>query len=175
MTLDEAKYLADTVIAKLVPYTERAIVCGSVRRKKKECKDVDIVVIPRRDPVKDMFGMVIGYDVIPEFVQVVNQWPKVIGSTSGKMTRRIINGHQVELHMASKDNFGIIQAIRTGDGDFSHMLVIRAAKLGFIHQDGCLYNAKEQKLSVPEEDDYFKLLNLPYIQPELRNKDAFRK
>lgn len=173
MELSHARSIADTIIAKLAPFVERALITGSIRRKRSEVSDIDLVVIPRRDQVKDMFQQPTGWIVVPEFIAAVNQWPKVKGEPYGKMTSRIVNGHKVELYMANADNFGAITLIRTGDADFTHMIMKRVNQCGLEQRDGYLWKNGSQ-LSIPDEETYFRLLGLPYIEPEKRNADAFR-
>ena len=173
MDLAHATHIADTIIAKLSPYCDRAMKCGSIRRRKPEVSDIDIVVIPRRDQVRDMFQNPTGWIVIPEFVATVNQWTKVKGEPYGRMTSRIFEGHKVELYMANEDNFGAITLIRTGDSDFTHMIMKQVNKCGLEQRDGYLWDGV-RKLSIPTEQEYFRVLGLPYIEPEKRNADAFR-
>jgi hypothetical protein len=80
MTRTETRALADKVIGILKPYIinilkgtiERGLVCGSYRRSKPECKDLDIVIEPKREAVKDLFGTITGYKPIDGFINAVN-------------------------------------------------------------------------------------------------------
>lgn len=174
MTYTEARYLADTIITKLAPVCDKIKICGSIRRKQKEVSDVDIVVLPRRTPVKDMFGEISGFIVIPEFVLAINQWEKIKGDPLGKYTQRLVDGHKVEISITTPENYGNIVAIRTGNSDFTHLLMIRALKLGLQQRDGFLWN-DSKLIPCPTEEEYFRVLNLPYIEPENRNANSFKK
>lgn len=174
MTLSEAHYLAESIIAKLMPVTFRIQICGSVRRKKKEVSDLDLVLVPHRDAVKDMFGNVTGTQVAPEFARIINQWTKIKGEADGKYTQRIVDGHKVEFTMCQQDNFGVLQIIRTGDSEFTHMLMKRVNKMGLEQRDGYLWR-DDNRLTIEDEKDYFRILELPYIEPENRNADAFKR
>lgn len=174
MTLHEAQYIADGIKAKLAPYCERILVAGSIRRQKKDCSDIDLVVIPRRDQIKDLFQTVIDTPPVPEFINIVNSWTKLIGDPTGKYCKRLLpDGHKLEISICSDDNFGCIQIIRTGDQDFTHNLMKRALKLGFAQMDGYLWSG-DKKLPMYDEEDYFKVLDLPYIHPKNRDANAFR-
>ena len=48
LSYERAKELGDEVLAKLEPYIEKGIIAGSVRRKKTQCHDVDLVIEPKR-------------------------------------------------------------------------------------------------------------------------------
>lgn len=174
MTLHDAQYLADGIKAKLAPCCDRILIGGSIRRQKKEVTDVDIICIPRRDQVKDLFGTVIDTPPVPEFIDIVNSWTKLIGDPTGKYCKRLLpDGHKLEISICQADNFGCIQIIRTGNQEFTHMLMKRALKLGFAQMDGYLWSG-DRRLPMFEEEDYFKCLDLPYIHPKDRDANAFR-
>ncbi len=174
MEYSYAKYVADSVVAKLAPSCDKIKVCGGVRRHKPEPHDVDIVVIPRRDVWKDMFGDVIPSPPVPEFIATVNQWTKLKGDPDGKYTQRLLkNGVKLEISIATPDNFGALVLIRTGDADFSQMIMKRVLKCGLQQKDGFLWN-EDKIIPLHEEEDYFKVLNLPYIEPSKRDINAFK-
>lgn len=174
MTLRQATEQAEAIRSLLEPLCERIEICGSIRRKQPEVSDIDIVCIPMRDPVKDMFGNQTHMEVWPEFISIVNQWTKIKGEPTGRYTQRIVSGVKVELSMGSPANFGCLQIIRTGNSDFSHMLIKRVLKCGLEQRDGHLYNSDGIMLPISDERQYFDVLNLPFVQPENRNADAFR-
>lgn len=174
MTFDEGKYIAQKVVAVLKPVTEQIKVCGSLRRLQKDVSDIDIVVIPKRTPIKDLFGNNSGYQVDPEFVKVVNAWEKIKGDPTGKYCQRLVDGAKVEISIANKENWGNLTLIRTGNSDFSHMIMKRVLKMGFEQRGGYLYDG-DKVIPLYDEKDYFRVLNLPFIEPKDRNKDAFRK
>src|SRR4029077_217192 len=131
MELSQARYLAEGVVSKLKDTCERIMIAGSVRRHKKECHDLDIVLIPRRVPKRDMFGNIEGEQVVPEFISVVNGWKKIKGESTGKYTQRLLPEMvKLEISITDATTWGPITLIRTGDSDFTHMLMIRARKLG---------------------------------------------
>jgi DNA polymerase/3'-5' exonuclease PolX len=175
MDYAQACYIAQGVVAKLKPVTDRIMVCGSLRRRKKtDIRDLDMVLIPKRQDKKDMFGIVIGKEVDQNFINVVNSWEKVKGDPTGKYTQRLLpDGTKLELALAVPENFGNITMIRTGNSDFSHMMMSIALKRGLKQEGGFLY--RESKL-IPlyDERQYFEVLGVPYIEPEFRDKDAFR-
>ena len=71
----KAKEIADSVLQKLKPHCERIEIAGSIRRKKANPNDIEIVAIPKPYDV-DLFESGIA--------TVVNQWEKVKGRLEGK-------------------------------------------------------------------------------------------
>ncbi len=174
MDLAYARSLAETVVARLAPVCEKVAICGGIRRHKPDPHDIDIVVLPRRDQEKDMFGTVTGHVVIPEFITCVNQWTKIKGEATGKYTQRLLkDGRHLEISIAQENNFGCLQLIRTGDSDFSQLIMKRVLQCGLQQRDGYLWNDKEI-IPIREEEDYFRVLNLPFVEPSKRDINAFR-
>ena len=161
MQLDKALEIAIKTKELLAPYCERIEIAGSIRRKKAEVKDIELVAIPKP------------YDVglfENGIATVVNQWKKVKGELPCKYTQRILpDGITLDLFFANQENWGLIYALRTGSADYSHKVLATGwVKLGYNSEGGQLsINGKEIK--IPEEKDLFKLIGIPYIEPELRN------
>lgn len=161
MQLDKALEIAEKTKELLVPYCERIEIAGSIRRKKPEVKDIELVAIPKP------------YDVglfENGIATVVNQWKKVKGELPCKYTQRILpDGITLDLFFANQENWGLIYALRTGSADYSHKVLATGwVKLGYNSEGGQLsINGKE--INIPEEKDLFKLIGIPYIEPEFRN------
>jgi DNA polymerase/3'-5' exonuclease PolX len=164
MELSEARFLADHVINKLMPYCERISTAGSLRRQCKECSDIDLVLIPKRRDVTDLFGDVIGDEPIPEFIHAVQQWKKIKGEATGKYTVREVDGHHVELFICTPLNWGLILFIRTGSAEFSHKIAKRWVDFGYHGINGYLTRGG-MPVAVREEHDLFRFLGLEYIEP----------
>jgi len=167
MELSEARYIAEHVIQKLMPYCERISLAGSIRRERPECSDIDLVIIPKRVDITDLFGNVIGEEPIPEFIAAVQQWPKIKGEPTGKMTVREVKGHHVELFICNKNNFGFILLVRTGSSGFSKKMASRWVKFGYHGEDGYL-TRDGRPCAVREEIDFFKYLGMNYVEPKDR-------
>lgn len=168
MELSDARYKAERIVSKLAPYCDKTLIVGSIRRKMKECSDIDIVLQVKQVPIKDLFDNTVGHKPMKEFVDVVNSWEKIKGDPTGKYTqRRLEDGTKLELSIADSTNFGCLELIRTGDQEFVHQLMKRVLRLGFNQTNGHLYN---DNILIPiyDERDYFAILNLPFVKPEMR-------
>lgn len=174
MDLSQARYIADGVIAHLKPSSERIMIVGGIRRHKSDVHDIDICVIPRKDKLTDMFGQDAGEEVCAEFIQAVNCWTKIKGEPTGKYTQRLLPQMiKLEISICDRATWPTITLIRTGDAEFTHMLMKRALKLGFNQKDGLLWDG-DKAVHLLDETDYFRVLNLPFIIPEKRDKNAFK-
>jgi DNA polymerase (family 10) len=74
----------------------------------------------------------------------------------------------LEVQVSSPHMAGAALAWHTGSRRHLQWLQARAAKLGFSFANGRLEDSSTTALSVPDEETFYRLLNLPYIPPELR-------
>jgi hypothetical protein len=69
-TYADAKRLADQLLAELSPVCERIEIAGGVRREKSDPHDIELVAIPKTEPMKDMFGAVAGQrNLLNQFIE----------------------------------------------------------------------------------------------------------
>ncbi len=157
MKYEDAKKIADKYVNILKPYCSRISVAGSIRRKKPEVKDLEIVCVR-------------GKLLEPLFFKKVNEWQKVKGEPTGKYTQRILpEGIKLDLFMCNEDNWGNIFSVRTGSAEYSHkVLACGWVKAGYKSKDGYLTDCNGKKVPLREEKDLFELINIPYIEPEKR-------
>lgn len=161
MNYDEAKQIADKILLQLRPHCERIEIAGSIRRKKAEVKDIEIVAIPKPFEV-GLFESGIA--------TVVNKWEKVKGDLPCKYTQRILpEGIKMDLFFAEPENWGLIFAIRTGSAEYSHKVLATGwVKKGYQARDGYLWHGRD-KYNCREEIDLFNRIQLKYVEPEFRN------
>lgn len=157
----EAYKIALKVLEQLRPFCSRIEIAGSIRRKKADCGDVEIVAIPKPYEI-GLFQNGIA--------NVVNQWEKVRGELPCKYTQRILpSGIKLDLFFAEEENWGLKFAIRTGSADYSYKILAKGwVRQGFKSDEGYLFKDGE-KYEIREEEDLFKLIGVPYVEPENRN------
>ncbi|WP_298266060.1 hypothetical protein [uncultured Lutibacter sp.] len=161
MKYEKAIIIAEKIKKQLAPHCERIEIAGSIRRKKPNVGDIEIVAIPKP------------YDVglfESGIATVVKKWEKVKGELPCKYTQRILpEGIKLDLFFAERDNWGNIFALRTGSASYSHLeLASRWRSMGYNSEGGYLFRDGE-RIAVGEEEDLFKLLHMPYVPPEKRN------
>ncbi len=156
----EAFEIAERIRQQLAPHCERVEIAGSIRRKKSEIGDIEIVLIAKPYTV----------DLLASGVaMVIDQWPAVRGQLPCKYTQRILpEGIKLDLFFARPENWGFIFAIRTGSAEFSHrVLGMGWRQRGYEGAGGMLtYNGRP--IPIPEEEDLFRICGLPFIKPEFR-------
>ncbi len=169
MKLQQAQQIADRIVGALGPYCSRIKIAGSIRRQKPEVGDIEIVCIPLTVDQQTLFAGPVPVRH-PEFVRLVNSWPKVKGNGYSKYTQRLLpEGIKLDLFTATPVNWGHILAIRTGSANFSHKILgARWVSQGFKSENGYL-TRHGQVVPAPTEREYFHLLGLAWVEPGNRN------
>lgn len=160
----EAYKIALDVLEQLRPYCIRAEIAGSIRRKKSDIGDVEIVAVP----LPYSIGL-----LEDGIASVVNKWQKIKGEMEygkTKYTQRVLpEGIKLDLFFAEEGNWGSVFAIRTGSADYSHKVLANGwVRQGFKSDGGYLFRDGEG-YEVREEKDLFKLIGIPFVEPEYRN------
>ena len=167
MEYEKALEIAVRALEQIRPHCERAEIAGSIRRRKPEVKDIEIVAIPKpyeRGLLNGLFES--------DLASVVNQWKKVKGEMiygKTKYTQRILpEGIKLDLFFATPENWGLMYAIRTGSANFSHKsLACGWVRQGYRSEGGYLMKDGVQ-VNVYEEEDLFRIIQKPWIVPEHR-------
>ena len=161
MKLEQAQSIAETIKEQLAPHCDRIEIAGSIRRKRPQVNDIEIVAIPK--PYETgLFESGIA--------TVVNRWQKVKGELPCKYTQRILpDGIKLDLFFATHKNWGLIYAIRTGSAEFSHKVLATGwVKKGARSENGILISSNGHPVPVAEEEDLFEFIGIEFIEPEKR-------
>lgn len=171
LTLDQAEQLAAKLVKLLEPVCERVEVAGSIRRKKPDIGDVEIVCIPKV-LMTGLFGEKV-YNVTAIYL-VLNKHDYHPMKGGEKYIAAMKDGTQYDLFIATPDTWGCIFTIRTGSAAFTKRLVTQKAWGGlcpfeYYFSEGRIVNRKTGALmDTPEEDDVFRLLGIEFMPPESR-------
>lgn len=176
MILNQAQQIAERVRSTLAPYCVRIEIAGSIRRKKAEVKDIEIVAIPRLLEVpaglQNLFDESEPIKKVPEpewFTAVYTLGKLLKGSAFGKYAKvELPEGIMLDLFMPNEFNWGWIYALRTGSADFNFKYLDAMKRHGLRARDGVILNAFLNEIAVREEGDLFKLLGMAYVEPQNR-------
>jgi DNA polymerase/3'-5' exonuclease PolX len=165
MKLEDAQRIAAEAVADLAPFCARIEIAGSIRRRRPEVGDIEIVAISKRELNPD--SLLPEYERSPGFIATVNRWPAIRGQATGKYTQRLLpEGIKLDLFTACLDNWGLILAIRTGSAAFSRkVLACGWVRAGFRSVGGLLRDARNEITPIQEERDLFRLICEPWREP----------
>jgi len=154
MRLQKAQKLAKQIVEQIHPHCERIEIAGSIRRRKQECRDVDVVLIPK------------------SFL-----WPRIIATLQRTMDAEVIKrgesiaqltikGVNVDLYVASPETYEALILIRTGSAEHNIKLSMLAQKKGLKLTHKGL--TRGDVVIARTEREIFESLDLPYKNPEER-------
>lgn len=181
MQLLEAEAIARGIMADIEPHCVKARIAGSIRRRKSEVKDIELVVIPKwttqADP-SDLFGeREICVNALHQAMQGRYQFikpgtPDILpweAKPDGKYWRIYLPDVEMklDLFLCSERNWGAIYLIRTGSAEFSHAVATHAQRIGRPFENGHLTIAG-LPVDTPIERHVFDTLSLCYVEPAAR-------
>lgn len=190
MHVREAKAIADDLVSMMSPHCHRIEIAGSIRRARQDVKDIELVAIPKWEvrPGNDLplFGGE------PERVNLLHEWAELVTrpegglhdyvrwikpgihlvlpwppKPEGKYWRALVGRRiKLDLFLATRDNWGIILAIRTRSAEFSQALMTYAKHKTCYHvEGGHLRDRQGTALETSEERDVFDALGLDWVEP----------
>ena len=132
-------------------------IAGSLRRWKDTVKDIDILAMS--DDPKEVMRTFVRLPCVKEVI--------MHGPTKSSV---VINGGlQVDLRVVEKESYGAALGYFTGSKEHNIRLREMAAKRGLtINEYGIFRVTDNRKLGGEKEEDAYKILDLPYIPPEMR-------
>lgn len=179
LPLADAVKVACRIIDMIAPACDRIEVAGSVRRRKPEVGDIEIVAIAARD--HDLFGEPRGSRLDPVLDRLAREGvlSPIRGGERYKQFVVPDAGCKLDLFLCDPATWGVIFTLRTGSAGFSHQLVTQrdrrtsSGRPGLLPvdcrvQDGRVWRG-EQALETPEEADVFRVAGLDWIEPEERS------
>ncbi len=153
MRLDIAEQLAASIVALLKEALPKAhiTISGSLRRCLETIGNINLLIsgVTAKDVAR-----------ILEPVATINEVLEHSLSAS-------IEARDIYITIVKEENFGAVLAYQTGNYEYRQMLMERTDKLGFELSEKGLHKNGKSVLTKTEED-FFKTLNLSYIEPELR-------
>ena len=144
MTLEYARDLAEALVALLEPACERIEIAGSIRRRKPNPNDVEVVAVPKwRGQATLMWGVEPTESTLDLRCNELLATGQLEKRPDGQGRHCWGTGVKRAVFFQGKDyapvdlfqvvgsaQWGVIYAIRTGPGDFNHLLVTNQCRGG---------------------------------------------
>lgn len=134
---------------------KEAVAAGSIRRMKEVIGDVDVLVTTDKpEKAIDYFLSLVSYE-------------KIWGKGSTKVSIHTEQGFDVDMRVLPEEVFGAALQYFTGSKEHNVKLRTYAAEQGLKVSEYGVFKGKKRIASRTEEEVY-KVLGMPYIEPELR-------
>ncbi len=170
MELKKALEIAKQVKAALKPYCTQIEIGGSVRRRVKEVKDIEIICAPKRINEVDLFGDASGSRVHLAFIKAVKQWQNLRGGANGRYTQRQHPaGIKLDIFISMPKTFGYHYAIRTGPAEYSRQLVMQMSRCNLLYNKDTAEITKFNKVQdFKTEVSFLDAINFKFERAEKR-------
>ena len=175
-----AEQIAEELKTEFEPYCERIEIGGSIRRKKPEPNDIELVCIPKHIKIGSPQLTLTNETVVVErnhlFDYIAVNYEGYVLKMGEKYTQiEVHRDHpagvrqyiKVDIFTATFRTWGYIFMLRTGPAEFSKFVVTELKKNGFTMDAGEVFH-HGTPFTVPSEDDLFFLLGIDWIKPEHR-------
>lgn len=176
--LAQATRIAAELMELLHPACERIDIAGSIRRRRPDVADVELVLVPRITPTaRDLFGNVVAteneLDTLCQALKaqgLLRDRPDRNGTPAwgSRHKRALYKGFPVDLFSVIEPaQHGVVMVLRTGCAEFSKRVVTQAKKGGslpdrFFVRDGALWETRwgeePRLIPTPTEMDFSLLL-----------------
>lgn len=157
--LEYAIRIAERLIALLEPHCERIAVAGSIRRKRPQVKDIDLVVIP--SSISALGVALLRHGEILTKGRLDN---------GTKIIKYRFKGGPVDIYIANEETWPMLLLVRTGSANHNQRLAILAKKkrLAFKANSEGILDDDGRRMSGDTEASIFAALGLDYVPPEER-------
>lgn len=179
----KAQMVAQELVDKLRPVTERIEIAGSLRRERSHVKDIEILFIPQiRSGPADLFGqtwdnedlahalihelMLNGYLAMRKSIDGKTCW-----GLENKLAIHVPSGIPVDFFATTADKWWNSLVVRTGGKRSNLQLTMAANKRGWCFE---AYGSGFRRLDgsghqqMFSEQEIFHFVDLPYREPVLR-------
>jgi DNA polymerase (family 10) len=176
--LEIGQVIADAMLDFMGNVCERIEVAGSIRRKKEDVGDVEIVCIPKVHRLQqNMFGVADGPMETPLYNRLRSEeWlsPRLIDGKPQAMGKRFLAlydnkiGIPVDVFVVLPPaQWGVIMTFRTGSADFNKKLLSAARRRNLRCEDGHLVNGTKI-IQTPTEESFFEAVGVSWVPLEQR-------
>ena len=162
MQLKEAEKIGTAILEliKTIPGVEKAVLAGSLRRKKATIGDIDIVLQAKYGHRKKIVDQLIH---LPPIDRVLSK-----GITKASVLLKH-SGIQVDIRLVNSLEFGATLLYFTGSKEHNIKLRSIAKNSGYKINEYGLFDIKtDKRLAGATEEEMYHLLHLQFIPPQLR-------
>jgi DNA polymerase/3'-5' exonuclease PolX len=181
MPWSEADEIAKTVTSQIKKLNPQLIitVCGSYRRQRPTCGDIDVLVSHPDIKIEEQIS---NCDYLSKIVAVLEKTGLLVGHLTGttgtkymgvcRLPQPDARGRRIDIRFVPYNSHGAATLYFTGSGTLNKLMRFRANQRGFTLNEYGLYyyinNVKGALVPTPTEEDVFKTLRFVYLDPTQR-------
>lgn len=168
MELEMAKAIAEELKALLEPACEKIVVAGSIRRRKYEVGDIELLAIPKYnagviDQLDGLIGLLIGQEILS---LRRNKRGCVVYGPKNKLLRHVESGIGVDIFSTTEQCWAVSLVVRTGGKITNQRIATAALRRGWrFHAYGSGFTTPTGEIICRSEREVFWAVGLRYLEP----------
>ena len=161
MNLIRAEVKAKYLVKELEPFTDKIEIVGKIRRRKQDIDKIEILLAPKG---ASLFGLMY------KIVEMGGEGGVKVASKKVIVLKDELEEVEATLWFTGLDKWPIMLLLKTGGSKSNQrMATLCSGKDWQLSVNDCtIYNEKGKRLPIKEEKDIFDLLEIPYIEPSVR-------
>ncbi len=161
MNLIKAEVKAKYLVEQLQPFCDRIEIVGNIRRRRQSVDDIQLLLVPK--------GAML-FSIMTKIVEMGSRDGLKVASKKIIILKDEFEDIKAELWFTIIDKWPVMLLIKTGGNKSNKRMatLCEGRKWQLSVQDGVIYDENGRKLPIKEEEDIFKLLEIPYIEPSWR-------
>jgi len=167
MELERAKAIAEQLKRLLEPACERIVIAGSIRRRKPEVGDIELLCIPKYVAGVDQLDREIGALFIQRILGFrLNKLGSKVYGPKNKLLRHLESGIGVDIFSTSEECWPVALVVRTGGKITNQRIATAALRKGYrFHAYGSGFSTPNGEIVCHSEREVFETAGLPYQEP----------
>lgn len=161
MNLTRAEAKAKYLINELQPFCDRIEIVGNIRRRKQSIDRVDILLAPK--------GVML-FELMAKIVALGSGDGVRVASSKTIFLKDELGDIKAELWFTTLEKWPVMLFLKTG-GNRSNQRIAKLCELKnwrLSVSDAAILDENGKKLPIKEEEDIYKLLEVPFIEPKQR-------
>ncbi|MBA7672485.1 hypothetical protein ES703_80662 [subsurface metagenome] len=167
MELERAKAIAEEVKSLLEPGCERIEIGGSIRRRKPDVGDIELLAIPKYVAGVDQLDKEIGALFIQRLLCYRrNKRGRITYGPKNKLLLHIPTGIGVDIFSTTEECWPVALVVRTGGKQTNIRISMAAQEMGYqFHAYGSGFSTLQGEIVCRSEREVFEAVGLPYREP----------
>lgn len=167
MELEKAKAIAEELKALLGPACLRIEIAGSIRRRKPEVGDIELICIPRfaagTDQLDRELRRLLELNIL---AYRRNKRGSIMYGRKNKLLRHVESGIGVDIFSTSEECWPVTLVVRTGGERTNRRIAVAALRKGYqFHAYGSGFSTPQGYITCRSEGEVFEAVDLPYLEP----------
>ena len=161
--LHRAKEVANELKQMLEPCCNRIAIAGSIRRRKPEVGDIELLVIPRANYLDKLLHDLMMQNVL---AMRLNKRGQRAYGPKNKLMVHLPSGIGLDIFSTTEECWPVALVIRTGGAETNKRIAMAAINKGWhLKAYGSGFSTPQGNIICNSEREVFELVELPYQEP----------